>query len=284
MPKYYDQSAVESHFEDFTIVDFIDSGGFKDVFLANVEGDDLVLKLLPIDRRSRKRRAHREGEAMEQIKSSSFVNLIDYFEYEINGRRTFVILEEYVAGETLSDRIERGEYSLEFGLYTTETLFDFLVEIDELNMIHRDIKPENIMVNEAGEIRILDVGIVRFEERESITPDHMDRLGTPYYGAPEQLDYDKDKQSIKTDLFSTGIVMFETITGQHPFENRGKSVTDAICEGDKQSLEQYIENASLGEELNFFFDTLTQPEPNRRFRKPKYAKEDFDSIRDECDV
>lgn len=278
MPKFFEESVVDDHFDDFRIVEHIDSGGFKDVFLAEHDGKEIVLKLLPIERRSRRKRANREGEAMQKIESDIFVDLVDYFEEDINGKRTFVILEEYIAGSTLADAIEEGRSGVEFGYKVIDTITNILLEFDKKNIIHRDIKPENIMVDEDNQIRVLDVGIVRFEEKESLTPDHMDRLGTPRYGAPEQLVYNKEKQTIKTDLFSSGIVMFESITGEHPFDIGGTSVTDAICEGKKRNLEGFIGETELGQEFNFVFDTLTKTAPHKRYRKPEYAREDLKTI------
>lgn len=277
MPKYYDLVSVQKHFDDLEIIEHIDSGGFKDVFLVEQDGRNIVLKLLPVDRRSRRKRAKREGQAMKEIESDDFVDLIDYFEETVDERRTFVILEEYIPGGTLEEKLEKEDNSLEFGLNLTQTLLELLSEFDQKDMIHRDFKPANIMIDESGEPQVLDVGIVRFEEKESLTPDHMERLGTPGYGAPEQLDYEKDEQSIRMDLFSTGIVMFESITGDHPFVDQGEVVTDAICNGSKRDLSNYVEG-EFGEDLQFFFDTLTQPQPNKRYRKPEHALEVFNEI------
>lgn len=283
MPKYYDLDTVEEHFDDLDLVEHIDSGGFKDVFLVNDRGENVVLKLLPVDRRSRRKRAQREGAAMKRIESDHFVDLIDYYEEPISDRRTFIIFEEYISGGTLAAKISRGDVGLDFGLDVTETLLTILEEFDEKEMVHRDIKPANIMIDEGGNPQLLDVGIVRLEEKETLTPDHLERLGTPGYGAPEQMDYEKDKQSTKTDLFSTGVVMFETITGVHPFEDQADSVTEAICEGEKRDLSQLVEG-EIGEELQFFFDVLTQTEPGRRYRKPEFALEDLQDIRGEFNV
>jgi len=279
MPKYYDTSEVESHFTDLEILEYIASGGFKDVFLVDDQGDEVVLKLLPVERRSTKKRARRESEAMIRTESESFVNLLDYFEDSIEGRDTFVMFEEFIAGETVKETIQGGEYGVEFGLEVMQTLLELLVEFDDKGMIHRDLKPSNLMVDKNGGIRVLDVGIVRFEQKESLTPDHMDRLGTPSYGAPEQLDYDKDLQSIRTDLFSSGIVLFESVTGVHPYKNRGSSVTDAICNGNKADLTEYVDG-ELGENLGAFFDILTHTEPSKRFRKPAHALERFEEIKE----
>jgi len=280
MPKYYDWSDVKTSLEEYDFKEHIDSGGFKDVFLAERDQDYVVVKLLPVRRVSRKKRAEREAEAMDSITSPNFVNLIDYYKIDVGGIPTFIIEEEYIDGPTLRQKLDRSENSLDLGIQITDTLLDLLIGFEELSIIHRDIKPPNIMISEDGEIILLDVGIVRFEERESITPDHLDRLGTPNYGAPEQLDYDKNLQSVRTDIFSTGIVLFESITGVHPYSNTGKSISQAILDGDKIGFEGLLDDDDLAEELDTVFEIMTQTEPNVRYRKPEYAKEDFEEIKE----
>ena len=278
MPKYYSQEEVEQAIPEYSFEEHIASGGFKDVFLAKREGEETVVKLIPVNHPSRRDRAHREAEAMQKIESDSFVDLKNFFETEVAGKTTFVIEEEYIGGDTLDQAINSDNYGLDLGMQVGQTLLDLLVELDEKDIIHRDIKPQNMMVDEKGIVRVLDVGIVRFEERESLTPDHLDRLGTPNYGAPEQLNYDKELQSIRTDLFSTGIVIFESITGTHPFSGTGRSISDAIVRGERQSITDYIEDQELAEDLEYFTETLTATEPHRRFRKPDHAKEYFEDI------
>ncbi len=280
MPKYYELDSVRNSLEEYTIHEHIDSGGFKDVFLAERGSEMVVVKLLPIERSSKRRRAKREAEAMTKISSPNFVELLDYFELQIEGKPTFLIEEEYIDGPTLSEKIGQGRYGLDFGFQVTEALLDLLIQFDDLNIIHRDIKPNNIMIDGEGEVILLDVGIVRFEERESVTPDHADRLGTPNYGAPEQLDYNKSLQSIRTDIFSTGIVMFESITGQHPYSNSSKSVSEAIMDGEKAKMKDILEDDEIAEELDELFNVMTQPKPYARYRSPEFAKEKFDEIKE----
>jgi serine/threonine-protein kinase len=193
---------------------------------------------------------------------------------------TFVMEEEFIEGPTLREKIDRGENGLEFGIRVADVLLDLLVQFEELNIIHRDIKPNNIMLNEEDEIILLDIGMVRFEERESITPDHLDRLGTAEYGAPEQLDYDKDLQSIRTDIFSTGIVMFETITGVHPYSNTGKSISESILEGEKMDFTGILDDEDLSQEISDVFEIMTSTEPHMRYRKPEFVREDFDGVKE----
>lgn len=279
MPKYYSLSNVESALPEYSIERHIDSGGFKDVFLAKANEETVVVKLIPTERSSRKRRARREAEAMVKIDSPHFVDLRDYFEVEISGSSSFLLEEEYIDGPTLREVIDNEQYGIELGMHVTETLLNLLIQFSELNIIHRDIKPPNIMFDETSEMILLDVGIVRFEERESVTPDHADRLGTPNYGAPEQLDYNKELQSIRTDIFSTGIVMFESLTGVHPFSNKGKSISEAIMDGDKSDLQELMDKDAISESLGEMFDIMTETKPHNRYRKPEFTLEEFNEIK-----
>lgn len=280
MPKFYDWSPVRDELVEYDFQEHISSGGFKDVFLAKREGEKVVVKLLPIQRPSRKRRANREAEAMISIESPNFVDLNDYFETDIDGLPSFVMEEQLINGPTLEQKIERGGHGLDLGMELTDVLLELLIQFEDLNIIHRDIKPNNIMLDEEGEPILLDIGMVRFEERESITPDHLDRLGTPNYGAPEQLDYDKALQSIKTDIFSAGLVMFETITGIHPYSNTGRSISKAIIEGNKIGFSDVLADKELEEELDTIFKRMTHTEPHLRYRKPEFVREDFIEVKE----
>jgi serine/threonine-protein kinase len=278
MPKYYSPSDVKSALPEYSIERHIDSGGFKDVFLAKANGDTIVVKLIPTERTSRKRRARREAEAMVKINSPNFVDLRDFFQIKIGGTSSFLLEEEYIDGPTLREMIEDEQYGIKLGFQVTETLLNLLIQFSKINIIHRDIKPSNIMFDEMGEMILLDIGIVRFEERDSITPDHAGRLGTPNYGAPEQLDYNKELQSIRTDIFSTGIVMFEALTGIHPYSNKGKSISEAIMDGDKSELQELLDGDGISEPLGEMFEIMTETKPYNRYRKPRFALEKFNEI------
>ena len=280
MPKYFEFSAVEEDLPEYSFTEHIDSGGFKDVFLADSGGERVVVKILPTERSSQKRRARREAEAMEQINSTSFVDLRDYDEVSIRGTPSFLLEEEYIDGPTLEEVLDNGGHGVDRAIEVTQTLLDLLIQFADLNIIHRDIKPQNIMFNSDGSMILLDVGIVRFEERESVTPDHAKRLGTPNYGAPEQLDYEKELQSIRTDIFSTGVVMFETLTGVHPYAQEGKSISEAIMDGERSNLSEFLDNDELAEQFGEMFERMTEQEPYHRYRKPEFAREKLDAIKE----
>jgi serine/threonine-protein kinase len=98
-------------------------------------------------------------------------------------------------------------------------------------IVHRDIKPSNIMVLSGDQVKVADFGIARLEASEFTIVG--DLLGTPAYMAPEQLSGGPIDH--RTDLFATGVILFEMLTGVKPF--RGKSITEIISFMEKRGPE-----------------------------------------------
>jgi serine/threonine-protein kinase len=270
----------------FPDVDFhreIEEGNIKQVFEADYENKHVAFKVVTYDEGSRlEGYTQREIDIMQQIDSEVLVEFIDAFEQEITGSPAYVIIEEYIEGRSLKESIRKDNYGIELACEVSDAIFQVLTEFDDGNIVHRDIKPENIRINEEGEIRLLDVGVARMNERETLTPAaKLQGPGTPAYSAPEVLMNERYNQDVKTDLFSTGIVFFETITGEHPFAHDVGSCRDAILQDNRMDLSGYLENPQLEEYIDEFYKRLTENEPADRYRKPEHAKDDLDEIKGE---
>lgn len=269
---------IEGVCPEYNIGSHIHTGGQKAVYKGRYDGEDIVVKILPLENNGQRKRAKREIQAMERIDHPHMVDLSDYFADELNGNPIWVLIEEYIEGPTLRDRMDEDGPSPELGLHVAETLLDVLQEFDEEDIVHRDIKPENIIVRPNGEVILLDVGVARFLSKTSLTPTFAPHgPGTLGYASPEQMKNKKELQDSRTDLFSTGIVMAETITGQHPFNISGMDIETAIIHDQKRSLEQ-MADFEPDPHLCEFYDKLTQHQPYQRYRKPEYALEDLKSI------
>jgi len=278
---------IAGHFEDVDIQREIKGGANKQVYEAKYEGETIAFKILPIDNRRAEGYAKREIETMQKINSSVLVDLLGYTATEIDGTYVFAIFEEFVPGNTLKGVLEENGGDLDLGLNVTHSLLSVLPSFDKDDIIHRDIKPGNIMVRPDGEITLLDVGIARMQNRTSLTPTFAPHApGTYAYSAPEQLNNEKDIQGCRTDLFATGIVMFESITGEHPFAPEDIEITipDAILQEERKELNGHLEDPDFEAELNEFFKKMTAFEPYKRFRKAEFARQKFDDITGECHV
>ena len=102
--------------------------------------------------------------------------------------------------------------------------------------------------------------------------------GTYRYAAPEQLENDKGLQDTRTDLFSCGIVMYESILGNHPFDVRGLSIPRAILADEKREMSAPDVDPESQGKIHDIYDKLTQHEPYRRYRKPEFALEDLEEV------
>ncbi len=167
-------------------------------------------------------RFRREARAIAQLSSPYVVGVIDAGEEgeEADDGRTPYIVLEYVAGETLKERIRRCK-RLEIDeavAYAIEIARALEVAHDH-RIVHRDIKPQNVLIDEEGTAKVTDFGIARTLTQEGLTADGR-VLGTTDYVSPEQaLGRDVTGQS---DLYSLGIVLFEMLTGDIPFHGENQ--------------------------------------------------------------
>ena len=95
-------------------------------------------------------------------------------------------------------------------------------------MIHRDLKPANIIVDPSGCPHIIDFGLAKFLDDDYDLTMHGELVGTPAYMSPEQANGNAAQVSYKSDIYSLGVILFELLTGNCPFEGDRESVIRQI--------------------------------------------------------
>jgi RNA polymerase sigma-70 factor (ECF subfamily) len=210
------------------------AGGMGEVYQArDVRLDrDVAIKVLPehlADSADALARFVREAKALAAL---SHPTLLSIFDVGTDQGISFAVME-FLAGETLRERLSRGALSLAQVLEIGAALADGLAAAHSRGIIHRDLKPANIFLSANGQVKILDFGLARFARSDpfGVTAEYLTEagrvVGTLGYMSPEQAS--GDITDGRGDIFSLGCVLYEMATGRRAFPgDKGAQVLAAI--------------------------------------------------------
>ncbi|MEA4929709.1 MAG: Stk1 family PASTA domain-containing Ser/Thr kinase [Candidatus Limiplasma sp.] len=202
--------------ERYKLVDFIGQGGMSLVYRAvDIRtGHSVAIKILKAEYNSDKEfleRFQREAQAASLMSHHNIVNLLDV---GVEGEFRYLVLE-YVSGSTLKDIIQqRGHLNTNTAVQIAVRILSALQHAHDNGIIHRDIKPQNILVNADGHIKVADFGIARMTNAFTISKGDT-VVGSVHYSSPEQATGNVVEAT--SDIYSTGIVLYEMLTGRVPF-------------------------------------------------------------------
>jgi serine/threonine protein kinase/Tol biopolymer transport system component len=222
----------------YEVLDFVGAGGMGEVYRARDAdlGRTVALKLLPPDFTSDDDRVRRFQAEARAASSLNHPNIITVYEIGRDDDKQF-IATEFIEGETLRERMERGQLAAREAVRIAVQAAEALAAAHVAGIVHRDVKPENIMVRPDGYLKVLDFGLAKLTEQESplsnvglpgaVTSDSVVGLvmGTVRYMSPEQAR--GEALDARSDLFSLGVVLYEMIAGCVPFD--GETSHDVIA-------------------------------------------------------
>ena len=204
--------------ERYDVVGRLGSGGFADVYEAvDLQlGERVALKVIR-EGRGMAGRVLREVEAAASLSHPNIVALYDYFG---DGERTFLVWE-LVDGRQLSDVADdlRDADVVALGV----ELLEALAHAHTQGIVHRDIKPQNVMLDAEGHVKVMDFGIARMFDTDSLT-EEGDILGTVAYMSPEQAA--GRRVGPQSDVYSAGVVLYELLAGRNPL--RGATAAETL--------------------------------------------------------
>ncbi len=206
----------------------IGSGGMAVVFKAVQEplGRTVAVKALKssvaVESQFAKR-FEREAMFLASLQHENLLHVHDFIKY---GGTMFIVME-YVEGIDLYDLLEKvPKLPVDVAAIIALQVARALDYVHFRGIVHRDIKPANIMISHRGEVKLMDFGIARDESLQDLTETGTG-VGTPSYMSPEQIL--GDKLDARSDLFSLGIVSYQTVGGRKPFlEDDARSVMQKI--------------------------------------------------------
>jgi serine/threonine protein kinase/predicted Zn-dependent protease len=187
----------------------------------------------------------------------------------------YYITMEYVVGEDLKRLIRKvGQMSAGKTISIAKQVCEGLAEAHGLGIVHRDLKPQNIMVDEAGNAKIMDFGIARSLKVKGITGAGM-MIGTPEYMSPEQVE-GKEVDS-RSDIYSLGVILYEMLTGRVPFEGDTPFTIGVKHKSEipKNPLEL---NAQIPEDLSRLILRCLEKDKEKRYQTTAEIVFDLDKI------
>lgn len=255
-------ASIEGLFPNLSDITKIGEGGQKKVFRAtHPEYGVIALKLL--NKAADLVRLERELLAGKSIQNAH-VPLV--FE---NGSVNFFmsdyhwVMEQYITGNNLRDHLnQHKKLTPKETIVLMEVVLDVLADVHNLRIIHRDIKPENIMLDDTGKFWVLDFGLARHLDLQTIT--YNQAMGTLGYSPPEQMRGMKALMDPRTDFFPLGVMCYECLVGINPF--RHQATTEEEIKHRVMRLRIPSMNLACDPEgfLDELISTMTQKYPNQR--------------------
>ncbi len=272
----------------------IGSGGSGVVFLANdtLLQRPVVLKLL--------KRGSQTPEQMRatQLREARLASAIDHpnvcsiYEVGEEDDEAYIVMQ-YIPGKSLDKVIAEGPASVELVLSSGMQISDGLQAAHNLGIFHRDLKPANVMLTDGGLIKILDFGLARQLKREqvdfdpttpsvpetAIFPDatYTARGGTIAYMAPEQ--FVTGQSSVRSDIFALGVLLYELVSGRHPFHKADAQELQsirAIQFASPPNLREIIPD--IASELESVIYRCLEKQPTERFASAADAREALKTV------
>ena len=205
------------------------------------------------------RRFRNESKAIAVL---SHPNIVKVYDVSFGDKIQYIVME-YIDGITLKEYISnRKDTNWKESVHFTVQVLRALQHAHEKGIIHRDIKPQNIMLLQDGTIKVTDFGIARFAKNETHTMTDK-AIGSVHYIAPEQAR--GDITDAKADIYSVGVLMYEMLTGNLPFE-ADNAVSVAIMQLQADPTPPRQINSEIPEGLEEITLKAMQKDPSKRYQ------------------
>lgn len=258
--------SISRHFGRYRVEKLLGQGGMGAVYLAHdLHLDrDVALKIPQINHLREKElleRFYREARAVATLRHPGICPVYDVG--EINGQ-TFLCMA-FIQGRPLV------EYSRSSATQSSRAIAKLIMQLalalqeaHDIGVIHRDLKPANIMVSSRGEPVVMDFGLARRLNSDDARVTHSgDILGTPAYMSPEQVEGNPEGVGPASDQYSLGVILYELLTGQLPFQGNVLSIIGQIAHTTPKSVQEL--RADADPRLAAICSRMMARQPEARF-------------------
>lgn len=269
----------------YIIQERIGEGGMANVFKAkdNRLDREVAIKIL-------KQEFVEDNDFIENFRRESYSaaklnhqNIVGVFDVGVDvslGQKTYYIVMEIVNGKTLKEVIkEKERLSVSDTLYYTIQISEALLCAHDNGIIHRDIKPQNIIINKDNLPKVTDFGIAQGANKHTATEN--DIMGSVHYFSPEQARGDRTDQ--RSDIYSLGIVLYEMLTGQIPFDGENP-ISIALKQVNENIKIPSQINPEIPSQLDRIIIKMTNKNPEDRYNNMQEVIDDLKSFEKKLDL
>ncbi|HEY5563944.1 MAG TPA: protein kinase, partial [Rhodothermia bacterium] len=268
---------IGTHVSHYRILEELGRGGMGVVYLAeDVRLSRFVaLKFLSADGSSNNKARERFLQEARAAAALSHANIATLYDIVEDGKNLFIAME-YVRGQDLSTIIKEGGLAIEKAVKYLIEIAKGLQRAHEAGIIHRDIKPGNVIITEREDVKILDFGLAKIVGIEGISATGS-TVGTAAYMSPEQIR--AEKVDVTTDIWALGVVMYEMLTGERPFQGIYEHATYySILNLDPKPLSEV--RPELGSAFDSVLNRMLAKEAALRYQSTAGLIRDLENLRD----
>lgn len=263
----------------YEIKEVIGVGGMAYVYKAYDSIDDrtVAVKILRDEYLANEEFTRRFKNESKAIAILSHPNIVKVYDVSFGERLQYIVME-YIDGITLKEYIEQQQdIKWKEAVHFTVQILRALQHAHDKGIVHRDIKPQNIMLLPDGTIKVTDFGIARFSRNEIRATSATDKaIGSVHYISPEQARGDITDE--KADIYSTGVMLYEMLTGRLPFE-ADSAVSVAIMQLQSEPKLPREINPSIPEGLEEITIKAMQKDPAKRYQSAAEMLYDIDEFK-----
>lgn len=264
-------------FEDYELLDRVGAGAMGTVFKARHKRLNRIvaLKILKPSLARDKRYVERLRREARIVASLSHPNIVTGYDLGEEGGYHFFVME-FVEGKSLRQLLtEWGMFSEDYVLRVARETAMALDHAYQRDVIHRDIKPGNILIDEAGRVKLTDMGLAKGPADLTLTRDGA-TVGTPMYISPEQARNPQDVD-VRSDLYSLGATLYHMATGMPPFsgDTMAALITNVLNENVVPPDEA---NSAVSPGMSLVIRKLLAKNLTVRYQTPRELLDDLDLI------
>ena len=265
----------------YEILEVIGTGGMAVVYKARCNRLNRLVAIKVLKRELSqdeefRRRFNAESQAVAQL---SHPNIVSVYDVSRGGDMEYIVME-LIDGITLKQYMEkRGQLNWRESLHFITQIMRGLSHAHSRGIIHRDIKPQNIMVLRDGSVKVADFGIACLaDSAQTLT---QEALGSVHYISPEQAR--GDRPDARSDIYSSGVVLYEMLTGRLPFEGES-AVSVAIQHLSSIPLAPREINPDIPEQLELICMKAMAPDLEHRYQSADAMIADLEAFRKNPEV